>query len=149
MRRHGKDKELSKRSMKSGNFQGCYDRRSVDQCSQPNQLSPPCNPLQVIMRGLHTIIFWIGRVLLHSTGSRTFGHTHFCLSLNSSILEQLYLREKVIMVEDVQKVGKELISKSMEVKELVTEVEEMGNQVRRWLGLMIKLSVMLFWAKMR
>ena len=86
---------------------------------------------------------------MHSMGSKTFGHTYICLSLNNNILEQWYLREKVIMVEDVQKVGKDLISMSMEVKELVTEVEEMGNHVRRWLGLMIKLSVMLFQEKMR
>ena len=31
--RHGQDKALSKRSMKSGNFKGFYDRGSINQCS--------------------------------------------------------------------------------------------------------------------
>ena len=51
----------------------------------------------------------------------------------------------VIMVEDVHKVGEEVISETVEVEEMVMvmEVGVMSNQAGKWLVKMIGLNVML------
>ena len=66
-----------------------------------------------------------------------------------SRLEQWYLREMVIMVEDVHKVGEEVISEAVEVEEMLMQAGVTCNQVGKWFVKMIGLSVMPFRAKPR
>ena len=63
VRRDVQAEAFAKRDKKFGNFQGPMLEDLVDQHSWPNQLNPPCSPLQVIIGGLHTIIFSIIKVL--------------------------------------------------------------------------------------
>lgn len=75
-------------------------------------------------------------------------HTLACLSLENRLLEQWYPLEAQIMVEYIYKVGEQVTSKAVEVEEFQMEVEVMQNVEGRLILLMIRLSFMLFQARM-
>lgn len=56
-----------------------------------------------------------------------------CSSPDNSLIEQLYLRITVIIVENVYKLGKKGIKDALDVERMVTEVEVTCKLVGKWL----------------
>lgn len=65
------------------------------------------------------------------------------------MLEKLYLREVVIIVDDIPKFGEEEIIEALEVDEMEMKVEVTRNHAGRVLVWMIEQNVRPFRAKMR
>ena len=74
---------------------------------------------------------------------------YYSFSQYNSLLKHLYLREIVILVEDVYNLGKEVVCEVVELEEMVMEVEVTHNHAERWILLIIGITVMPFWEKMK
>ncbi|KAH0773664.1 hypothetical protein KY290_010801 [Solanum tuberosum] len=167
VRRDGQAKALAKRANNSANFQGSYSRVSgrPTLAAKPIQSAMPASTGNYLRSPPYNLMQDSQGVTPLAGNSPSFyrtcyncgepGHIRrYCLLPRVLDSAQQQFRAvvptgMVIMVEGFHKVGEKVISKAVEVEEMVMQAGVTCNQAGKWLVKMIGLSVMPFLARMR